>query len=155
MDSIDFVIDSNDRNKLSNGGRLFYYCFGSFLILMGILCYIKAFGNKNGLRILYPVLTISGITWTIKGFIGKQFFIVSKRYFKIQGDKLFIKSPNEKKIVYSADLIENIKLSVSRIDIFIKDYVKSYDLKWITYSEYLELKDKLTLFCNYNKIEIE
>jgi hypothetical protein len=155
MESINFIIDSRDKNKLSKGGKLFHYCFGSFMLLIGILCYYKAFGHKNELLILFSIIIVSGIIWIIKGLLGKEFFIAPKRYFIIRDNKIFIKSPYKKEIVYGADIIVNIKLESARIDIGIKNNVESFDLKWITYSEYQALKDKLTLFCDYNKVGIE
>lgn len=154
MDSIHFVIDSKDKNKLSKGGKLFHYCFGSFLIFIGLLCYIKAWGHKNELLIFYVIIVVSGITWIIKGLVGKQFIISSERYIKIQDEKLFLKSADKKEMVYSADSIKAIKISASQIDIGIKDNVTRYNLKWITHAEYQALKDKLTLFCAHHKIEI-
>jgi len=154
MESVNFIIDSKEKNKLSKGGKLFHYCFGSFLLIIGILCYMKAFGHKNGLLVMCFVIMFSGITWIVKGLLGKEFIIAPKRYFIIRDNKIFIKSPHKNESVYSAENIEDIKVTASQVDIGLKDNVKSYDLKWITYSEYQELKHKLTLLCDYNKIEI-
>ena len=103
---------------------------------------------------MYLMIMFSGITWIIKGLLGKEFIIAPKRYFIIRDNKIFIKNPNKNEVVYSAESIEGIKVTASQIDIGLKDNVKSYDLKWITYSEYQELKHKLILLCDYNKIEI-
>lgn len=149
MDNINFTIDSKDKNKLSRGGKIFHYFFGSFLILIGVIGYFRAI---NGL--LYTFIIVFGIIWIVKGLIGKEFFITSKRHITIRDNKLSIKISNKAEMVYAADVVHNIKITAARMDIGIKNDVKSYDLKWLSYSEFQELKDKMTMFCNYNKIEI-
>lgn len=152
MEKKDFIISAEDKNKLSNGGKLFHYGFGLCLLLTGIICYIKALEHKNGLQFLCFVFIGAGVMWIIKGALGKAFFIMPKRYFKIGDHKIVIKSPNKKEVIYPAGVIKEIKLSAVQMDIGLEDCVKSYNVKWITYQEYQELKIKLNLFCKENQI---
>jgi hypothetical protein len=155
MENIDFVIDLKEKNKLSKGGKIFHYCFGSILLVIGVLCHVKSFGHTNNLFTFDSLIIVFGITWIVKGLMGKVYFIAPQKYFMIRDNKIHIKNPNKMVVVYPAEMIENIKISVLKIDIGIKNLVKSYDLKWITHSEFQELKDKVKLFCEYNNIKIE
>lgn len=155
MDRINYTIDSREKNQLSKGGKIFHYCFGIFLIIAGIIGYFKAPGHQNGSFALHTILIITGITWIVKGWMGKVFFIAPKRYFTLNDKQIIIKLPNKREILYPAESIMNIKINASQIDIGLKDTIKSHGLKWITYSEYQELKDKLGLFCDVNTIRME
>jgi hypothetical protein len=149
METFNYSIDSKKRHKLSLSHRILYNVYGLFLITFQILLI-----SKNSNLVLSVVIIALGVTPILYGIIGKE-LLVTHDYLIMDQNNIKIKRSFDVACKIKLSSITYIKFIPEEFEITFKDYVKDYDLSWITIEEFQMLKVKLQEYCRLNNIRIE
>jgi hypothetical protein len=150
METFNYSIDSKKRNPLSNGSRIHNCLFGLLFMYIGF----QHFANDESLSIFTIFLILAGIYSLIYGLIGKELLMVHY-YLIMDSSSIKFKRSFNKEVVIKLNLMTYLKLIPSGFEITFGDYVKNYDLSWLTIDEFEMLKSKLQGYCTLNNIMIE
>jgi hypothetical protein len=149
MESISYSIDSKKRHNLRTGIRIYLIVYNLLLITIGFLLI-----SKKSVSFLPLALITMGFLFLVYGLVGKELF-VTHNYLIMDSSTIKIKRSFELMIKIKLKLITYIKLIPSGLEITFNDYVKTYDLSWLTIEEFQMLKTKLEAYCAQNGIMIE
>jgi len=149
IETLNFSIDSKKRNPLSKGSRIQNCLAGVLFLYIGI----QHFANES-LSMFTIIIILSGIYSIIYGLIGKELLMI--HYYLIMDSSLIkFKRSFNREVVIKLNSITYLKLIPSGFEITFSDYVKIYDLSWLTIDEFEMLKSKLQSYCTLNNIMIE
>ena len=149
METLRYSVDSRERHNLRTGTRIYNTLYGLLLIAIGFLI-IK----KNSASFLSISTVILGFFSLAYGLIGKELLVTHDTLIMDSGI-IKIKRSFRRTVRIKLSSVTYIKMVPATLEITFKDYVKPYDLSWMTTEEFLTLKTKLQFYCSQNKIGIE
>jgi len=138
MEDYELLLVRNERKVQSRSSRISDSVFG--IIMTTIVLIVYQFRDIALLAIgIYPV---------IYGIVGLEFFKTIYS-IKVTRDTLEIVKSYRQDIIIDLNKVDYILLRNNELQVHYSDYVKTYNLPWLTGDDYHELKDKL------DKISIE
>ena len=138
MEYKELLIAKNERKSQSRSSRITNSVFGLILTIIVLIVY----------QFRDIVLLAIGIFSVIYGIVGLEFFKTIYS-IKVTRDTLEIVKSYRQDIIIDLNKIDYILLRNNVLQVHYSDYVKTYNLPWLTGDDYHELKDKL------DKISIE
>ena len=155
MKSYIFSIDKKTRQQLSKAERIFRIGAGVIVLVIGAVIIIRnGFSFHSDPSLLAEMLILMGISNIIQGKVGKEFF--RKRYrLKMDTASVRIKKSFEKELVIALSPISYVKILPLKLELTMKDYVKTFDFSFLTTLEFDTFKTVLTDYCLKHKIQIE
>jgi hypothetical protein len=155
MESNKFSINKKTREQLSKGAIAYHFWFGIIVLIIGVLIVVrKGFPVQSDLPLFAELLIVMGIINIVQGKAGKEPF--RKRYFlSMDSVSVRIKKSYERELVISLDSISYLKILPLKLELTMKDFVKTYDFSFLTQAEFDNLKTRIIDYCVENKIEIE
>ncbi len=152
MKQNDFLVDKRIREKIGTGRRIYNLIIGILLLTLGLTHIIKhGFSIQDGRAILNEVYILMGVLVILIGIVGREPF--RTRYRLIKDDEIIrIKKSFESEAKINLCKIKHLKFLPLRVEVTYNDFVKSYDLDWLTTEEYENFRSKLTDYCLKNKI---
>jgi hypothetical protein len=149
METTFYSIDRKTRHNLSKGSRIFNCLYGLILMTFGFV-YVP----KESSSIFPASIIFLGICSLAYGLIGKEPFITHDSL--IMDSKIIkIRRSFQSRVNIKLSSITYIKSIPSGFEITFKDYVKVYDLSWLTIEELQMFKTKLQDYCKQNNILID
>lgn len=129
MENDDFSIDSNNKNNLSKGAKIFHYALGLLLITASSIIIYRLLKSNTYDIVLYSNITylLVGILFISRGLTGR-YFPTKRKYILLTNDSLKIKRPLKKEIQVSKDSLEWISIKPSEINLKTNDDVINFDL---------------------------
>jgi hypothetical protein len=148
MEKNETLIELNIRESLVKSQRLSGASIGISFLAMGLIPVIS-----EGLPIRKGFILI-GILWLIYSLIGREIF---RQKFKVSIDSgiLKIKVSIRKTKKINLSLVTYLKMIPDELEICFHDYLKTYDISWLTPDEFEILKAKIYGFCKKNNIEVK
>ena len=144
-----YTVKTRKRLDLKVSSRIINVIYGAILIWIGLHII-----NKESL-FLYAMGTILlGCFSLVYGIIGKEILAVHN-FIILDSNHLRIKKSFNKAVKLNLDSVTYIKFTPSGIDVTLKDYVKSYDLSWLTFEEFQMFRVKLQLYGNQHNFTVE
>ena len=134
MENTDFMITFCERKSLSNGTRIYNSVYGLILIVVCLINY----------HIQWLPLIVIGILSIIYGLIGKELF-KTRNSVTITQNAIIIRESFQRDITINLKNIEHIELYLYELQVHFIDYVKIYDLSWLSSSEHQKLSKKLDI----------
>ena len=110
--------------------------------------------NDEPLYLYAIAIFLMGIITLAYGIIGKE-LLPSHSYFILDSSHQKINNSSLKAQNIELIAITYMKLNPDGLDVTFNDFVKNYDLSWLSSEEFLLLKSKLHQFGNQNNITIE
>ena len=155
MESNNFLIDKKTREELSKGVRTYRISVGIIVLVIGLVIVVrKGFSLQSDLPLFAQLLILMGIINIVQGNIGKEPF--RKRYIlNMDSVSIRIKKSYEKEIVISLGSISHLKILPLKLELTMKDYVKTYDFSFLTKEEFENFKTRIIDYCEKNKIDVE
>ncbi len=155
MESYIFSIDKKTREQLSKGETLYRISVGIIVLVIGVVIVVRnGFSFQSDPSILAKMLILMGIINIIQGKVGKELF--KKRYrLKMDTDSIRIKKSFETELVISLSSISYVKVLPLKLELTMKDYVKTFDFSFLTQAEFDNFKTRMIDYCLKNKIEVE
>src|SRR5659263_189417 len=138
MEDNELLLVRNERKVQSRSSRITNSVFG--IIMTTIVLIVYQFRDI--------VLLAIGIFSVIYGIVGLEFFKTIYS-IKVTWDTLEIIKSYRQDIIIDLNKVDYILLRNNELQVHYSDYVKTYNLPWLTGDDYHELKDKL------DKISIE
>jgi len=132
MDNNGFLLASGKRKSLSIFTRIFNSILGIILILFVIINYQSQW---------LPLL-ILGIVSTIYGVVGLEMF-KTNYCISIANNTLEIVKSFQQDIVIDLNKVVYIAMKYNELQVHYADYVKTYNIPWLTGEEYQILMGKL------------
>ena len=149
METNFYSIDKRNRHDMSKGSRIINSLYGLILMIIGIV-----FVPKESSSIFPSSFIFLGFCSLAYGLIGKELFITHDSL--IMDSKIIkIRRSFQSRVKIKLSSITYIKFIPSGFEITFKDYLKVYDLSWLTIEELQMFKTKLQSFCNQNNISID
>lgn len=149
METLSYSIDSRKRHNLRTSIRIYSSLYGLLLITIGFL-QIK----KESISLFPLSIIILGFFSLVFGLIGKELYVTHDSLI-MDSSIIKIKRSFERVIKIKLSSITYLKMIPSGFEITFKDYVKTYDLSWLTIEEFQMLKTKFQAYCSQNNIVIE
>jgi len=155
MESNNFSIDKKNREQLSKGAITYHFWFGIIILVIGVLIVVrKGFSFQSDLPLFAELLILMGIINIVQGKVGKEPF--KKRYLlRMDSVSVRIKKSYEKELVISLSSISYLKILPLKLELTMKDYVKTFDFSFLTQTEFDSFKARIIDYCEKNKIEVE
>ena len=149
MKTPNYSIDSRKRYNLRMGNRIFNCIYGILLIVIGVTLF-----SKESHALLTILIILLGLSSLIYGLLGKE-LLITHDYLVMDSDILEIKRSFEKTNTIKLSSATYIKTIPGGLEISFNDYVKTYDLSWISNDQFFSLKERLQTYCNENSIKLE
>lgn len=149
METVLYSINSKKRYNLRMGTRIFNSIYGLILISFGIFLI-----PKESDLILHFAVILLGFLSLLYGTIGKE-LLLTHDYLILDSTGIKIKRSFEFASKIKLSSVTYIKFIQTGFEITYKDFVKDYDLSWLTLEEVQMFKSKLQDYCRLNKIGIE
>ncbi len=151
----DFSIDKKTRGFLSKGRRIYSIAFGTFILIIGLIPFVRnGFSFQNDDSYFHVTIILMGLLQIIFGFIGRELNTIRYR-LKMDSESLRIKKTFEHETIINLDSIKQVKTFQMRLEIFFDDYVKTYDFSWLTIEEFENLRARISDYCLKKKIEFK
>jgi len=132
MEYKELQIAKNERKVQSRSSRITNSVFGIILTIIVLIVY----------QFRDIVLLSIGIFSIVYGLVGLEFFKTIYS-IKVTNDTLEIVKSYHRDIVIDLNKVNYILLKNKELQVHYSDYVKTYNLPWLTGDDYHELKDKL------------
>jgi len=132
MEYKELLIAKNERKSQSRSSRITNSVFGLIVTIIVLIVY----------QFRDIVLLIIGVFSMVYGIVGLEFFKTIYR-IKVTQDTLEIIKSYRQDIVIDLNKVDYIQLKNNELQVHYSDYVKTYNLPWLTGDDYYELKDKL------------
>jgi hypothetical protein len=136
MEKEELIIAKNERKVQSRSSRITNFVFGCILTIFVLIVY----------QFRELVLLTIGTLSMVYGIVGLEFF-KTKYSIKVTQDSLEIIKSFRQDIVVDLTKVAYIQLRNSELQVHYSDYVKTYNLPWLTGDDYYELKEKLDEIC--------
>jgi hypothetical protein len=149
MKSPNYSIDFRKRYDLRMGNRIFNCIYGILLAAIGVSLF-----SKESHALLSVLIILLGLFSLVYGLLGKE-LLITHDYLVMDSDILEIKRSFEKTNKIELSSATYIKTFPKGLEITFNDYVKTYDLSWISNEQFHSLKECLQTFCNENRITLE
>jgi len=155
MESYIFSIDKKTREQLSKGETIYRILVGIIVLVIGVLIVVrKGFSFQSDPSVLAEMLILMGIINIIQGKVGKELF--KTRYqLKMDTVSVRIKKSFKTALVISLSSISYVKILPLKLEVTMKDYVKTFDFSFLTQAEFDNFKTRIIDYCLKNKIEVE
>lgn len=132
MEDNELLMVRNERKVQNRSSRITNSVFG--IILTTIVLIVYQFRDI--------VLLTIGIFSIVYGIVGLEFFKTIYS-IKVTRDTLEIVKSYRQDIIIDLNKVDYILLRNNELQVHYSDYVKTYNLPWLTGDDYHELKDKL------------
>lgn len=132
MEYKELLIAKNERKVQSRSSRITNSVFGIILTIIVLIVY----------QFRDIVLLSIGLFSIAYGLVGLEFFKTIYS-IKVTHDMLEIVKSYRRDIIIDLNKVDYILLKNNELQVHYSDYVKTYNLPWLTGDDYQELKDKL------------
>lgn len=132
MGNNDFLIASCERKSLSKGNRIYNLIFGLIVVILGM----------NHYQMQWLPLIALGILSIIYSLVGKELF-KTKNSITITQSEILIKRSFEQNVTIDLKNIKRVSLDLYELQVDFSDYVKTYNLSWLSGDEHQKLQEKL------------
>lgn len=132
MEDNELLLVRNERKVHSRSSRITNFVFG--IIMTTIVLIVFQFRDI--------VLLSIGIFSIVYGIVGLDFFKTIYS-IKVTSDTLEIVKSYRRDIIIDLKKVDYILLRNNELQVHYFDYVKTFNLPWLTGDDYHELKDKL------------
>jgi hypothetical protein len=137
MEFKELHIERNERKSQSRSSRITNFFIG--LVWASLVLLVDHFKQPISLSI--------GILIMIYGLVGLEFF-KTVYSIKVTHHSLEIIKSYRPDIFLDLKLVEYISLRNNELQVHYSDYVKTYNLPWLTGEDYHELKEKVFEICS-------
>ena len=137
MEIKELCIERNERKSQSRSSRITNFVFGLLLTTIVLLVY----------KFREPIVLTVGILSMIYGLVGLEFFKTIYS-IKVTNHSLEIEKSYHPDIYIDLNRVEYISLRNNELQVHYSDYVKTYNLPWLTGEDYYELKEKVFEICS-------
>lgn len=132
MENNDFMIVSCERKPLSKGTRIYNTIFGLIVIGFYLINY----------QVQWIPLIILGILSIVYGLVGKE-LLKTKKSIALTQSEVLIKRSFQQDVKVDLRDVNRIVFDLNELQFHFSDYIKAYDLSWLSSDEHKRLKEKL------------